>query len=94
MSIDTIRIGGNLPTPPPTKALTYLPTKLDASACLAVLAQIDPEVKTESISAARGTLSVERVDSALEYTSLGISDRMRFKAALSDHGIISSGRKV
>ena len=68
-----------------------LPAKLDAAACLALLQRIDPEVNVESIAAARGTLTVERLDQALSYADLSISDRMLYKSALVEHGILARG---
>jgi hypothetical protein len=92
---ETIRIGGDVPANrPATRPLTYLPARLDEQACLQVLAAIDPEVQVDSVSAARGTINVARLDSALEYTALSISDRFRLKAAMAQHGILSLGRKV
>jgi hypothetical protein len=77
-----------------TRPLKSLPARLDEEACLKVLSQIDPEAKTESIAAARASVDVTRLDSALEYTELGLDDRMRLKFALASHGIISAGRKI
>jgi hypothetical protein len=100
MTFEPIRIGSDLPAntarliPPRNRAVTYLPTKLDAAACLAVLKRIDPDVKTDSIAAARETIDVHQLDDALETsTQLSISDRFRFKAALSEHGILSLGKR-
>jgi hypothetical protein len=87
---NTIRIGeqATTPTKPRTRGLlTYLPTKLDAAG-LEIIERIDPEASAESISAARQSVNVDRIDSALEYTGLSISDRIRFKTALSAHGIL------
>jgi hypothetical protein len=78
----------------PTRPLTYLPAKLDAAAVLQVLALIDPEVVTSSIEAARKTVTVDGLDSALQYTELSIGDKIRLKQALSDHGILAVGRKI
>jgi hypothetical protein len=78
----------------PTRPLTYLPARLDAEACLKVLELIDPEAKTSDIAAARKSVNVASLDSALEYTSLSISDKFRLKAALSEHGILAVGRKI
>jgi hypothetical protein len=68
-----------------------LPAKLDVAACMAILKRIDPEVNVDSIAAARDTLTVERLDQALAYTDLSISDRMHYKAALVEHGILARG---
>jgi hypothetical protein len=92
----TIRIGEPLAKPviPHRKPLTFLPTKLDAAACLEVLARLDHEVDTTSIEAARQTITVDQLDDALAYegNTLTISDRFRLKQALTEHGILSVGR--
>jgi hypothetical protein len=76
--------------------LRHLPQRLDAAACLEVLARIDqdPLTKTDSVLAARKSLTVELIDDALEYTELSTSDRIRFKYALTQVGILSVGKKV
>jgi hypothetical protein len=71
-----------------------LPAKLDVAACLALLQRIDPEVKVDSIAAARATVTVESLDQALAYTDLSISDRMHYKAALVEHGILARGART
>jgi hypothetical protein len=85
---NTIRIGEQATKPRASGPLTFLPAKLDASACLEILERIDPEASAESISAARQSVNVDSVDSALEYTGLSTSDRIRFKTALGAHGIL------
>jgi hypothetical protein len=94
---ETIRIGGDIKAPRPhlTRPLTYLPTKLDEAACLAVLAAIDPHVNIESVSAARHSIDVAMLDDALEYhPQLGIDERFRLKQALSACGILSLGKRI
>jgi hypothetical protein len=68
-----------------------LPAKLDAAACLAILQRIDPEVKVDSIAAARDTLTVERLDRALEYIELSVEDRFRLKSSVAEFGILARG---
>jgi hypothetical protein len=88
---NTIRIGEQATTTTKRRArgpLTFLPVKLDAAACLDILERIDPEASAESISAARQSVNVDSVDSALEYSTLSISDKIRFKTALAAHGIL------
>jgi hypothetical protein len=69
-----------------------IPARLDAEACLKVLAQIT-DAKTESVSAARGSIDVEAIDAALEIHNVSIDDRWKFKHQLAEFGIISSGRR-
>jgi hypothetical protein len=76
-----------------TRPLRSLPSRLDAAACLAVLAQIT-DATTTDLAAAAETVTIEKVDAGLATTSLSIEDRMKFKHALSQHGIISRGRKT
>jgi hypothetical protein len=78
----------------PTRPLASLPARLDAAACLQILERIDPEFKTESIEAARSSVDVGSLDSALAYTELSTSDRMNLKAAMVRHGILARGRSV
>jgi hypothetical protein len=84
----TIRIGE--PNPRPTRPLTHLPARLDAEACLNIIERIDPA----GISASREQLDVDRIDSALEYTALSISDRIRLKHALERHGLLARGKRI
>ena len=77
----------------PSRQLRALPARLDAAACLSVLAQIT-DAKTESVAAAAETVTVATVDAGLATTDLSVDDRMRFKHALGQHGIISRGRKT
>lgn len=76
-----------------TRQLRALPARLDAAACLSVLAQIT-DAKTESIAAAAESVTLATVDAGLATTALSVDDRMRFKHALSQHGIISAGRRT
>ena len=47
-----------------------------------------------SLRASGKQLSVDDVDTALEYKNLSLEDRMILKAALSEFGFIARGRKV
>jgi hypothetical protein len=76
-----------------TRPLRSLPSRLDAAACLQVLAQIT-DATTTDLAAAAETVTIEKVDAGLATTSLSIDDRMKFKHALSQHGIISRGRRT
>jgi hypothetical protein len=76
----------------PKRPVTYLPTKLDAAACLDVLDRIN--VLTEIAAATGEYLDIKDVDKALAKTSLNTSERMRLKTALTAHGLLSAGRKV
>jgi hypothetical protein len=76
-----------------TRPLRSLPSRLDAAACLQVLARIT-DATTTDLAAAAETVTIEKVDAGLATTSWSIEDRMKFKHALSQHGIISRGRKT
>jgi hypothetical protein len=76
------------------RPMRFLPARLDASACLAILKRIDPEVNVDSIAAARATVTVESLDQALEYHELSIEDRLRLKASLAEHHILVRGKPV
>jgi hypothetical protein len=76
----------------PKRPVNYLPTKLDAAACLDVLDRIS--VPTEIAAATGQPLDIKEIDAALAKTSLNLSDRMRFKTALTAHGLLSAGRKI
>jgi hypothetical protein len=89
---DTIVIGG--PKPRPTRPVTHLPNRLDAEACLGILAAAHPDWTVESLKAAGKKLDIDEVDSVLEYTSLSLADRMVLKAALSQFGIIARGKRI
>jgi hypothetical protein len=80
--------------PHPTKPIGHLPARLDADACLKLLAQADGNLTVEGIKAGRQSVTLEMVDGVLEHSSLGIDDRMRLKHALASHGIIVAGKKV
>jgi hypothetical protein len=92
----TIRIGDPLivAKTPPTSPLRYLPNRLDAQACLAILEKYHPDWTAASLSAAGNKLEVSEVDNFLEYTALSIEDRMIFKAALAENGIIARGKPI
>lgn len=93
------------PTPTPTKEdhhmtdvtntrpLRALPARLDEQACLRVLAQIT-NAKTDSIAAAAESVTIEIIDAGLATTELSIDDRLRFKFALGQLGVVSRGRRT
>jgi hypothetical protein len=89
---DTIRLGSEKPRP--TRPVTHLPNRLDAEACLGILAAVHPDWTIESLKAAGKKLDVADVDMCLEYTSLSLADRMVLKAALSQFGIIARGKRI
>jgi hypothetical protein len=93
---DPIRIGDPLITAktPPTSPLRNLPHRLDASACLAILEKYHPDWTAASLTAAGKQLDVSEIDNFLEFTALNLEDKMVFKAALSEHGIIARGRPM
>jgi hypothetical protein len=86
-TIDRLRAVSDAPKRP----VNYLPTKLDAAACIDVLDRIN--VPTEIAAATGQPLDIKDLDKALAKTSLNVSDRMRFKAALTAHGLLSAGRR-
>ena len=74
------------------KRVTSLPARLDASATLDVLAAMG---SPHAVAAATEThMDIKDVDVALAATSLSTEDRMRFKAALVEHGWLSAGRRM
>jgi hypothetical protein len=73
------------------RPLRSLPARMNEAACLAILKRIDPEVKVDSVAAARSTVTVEGLDQALEYTELSIGDRFLLKSSLVEHGILARG---
>jgi hypothetical protein len=88
-----IHIGG-LTKEPPTSPLKHLPNRLDAQACLALLERISHEWTAAGITAAGKQLDVAEADSCLEYTALSLEDKIVFKAALSEHGLITRGKRL
>jgi hypothetical protein len=76
-----------------TAPLRHIPARLDAAACLQILARIT-DAKTGSIAAAAESVTLADVDAGLATTALSVDDRMRFKHALGQHGIISAGRRT
>jgi hypothetical protein len=88
----TIRIGE--PKARPTRPLTHLPARLDAEACLGIVERIDPELTAAGISASREQLDLDRIDSALEYTALSVSDKIRLKFALERCGLLARGKRI
>ncbi len=79
---------------PPRSPLTHLPNRLDAAACLALLDRMHPDWTAASITAAGKHLDVDEIDDCLEYTALSIENKMVFKAALSENGIIARGKRI
>ena len=77
-----------------TKPLMHLPNRLDADACLTILASYHPDWTVESLKAAGKMIDVDEVDSILEYTGLSLGDKMVFKSALSQFGIIARGKRI
>jgi hypothetical protein len=94
--MDTIRIGDPIivAKTPPTSPLRNLPNRLDAQACLALLERIHYEWTAASIAAAGKQLDVGEIDSCLEHTALSLEDKIVFKAALAEHGIIARGKRI
>jgi hypothetical protein len=93
---DTIQIGERLDSgkTPPTRPLTHLPQRLDAAACLKIIEMFHPTLTVESITASKEPIDIVEIDSILERSSLSLPDKMTFKSALAEHGIISRGRKL
>jgi hypothetical protein len=93
---EPIRIGAALITAktPPTSPLRNLPHRLDASACLAILEKYHPDWTAAGLTAAGKQLDVSEIDNFLEFTALNLEDKMIFKSALSEHGIISRGKRI
>ena len=94
--METIRIGDPIivAKTPPTSPLRNLPNRLDAAACLALLDRIHPDWTAANITAAGKHLDVGEIDHALEYTALSLEDKIAFKAALAEHGIIARGKRL
>jgi hypothetical protein len=94
IAADEVRIG-DAATKAPAKGrpITFLPSRLDANACLDLIARVDYELTIEGMTASanRQVVTVDRLDDILSYTELSLSDRMRFKTACSDFGIIPRG---
>jgi hypothetical protein len=89
------------PTTPPTttkgntmqNAIRYLPSRLDASACLAVLSKITA-TKFDTIEAAAAEVTLADIDAGLAATDLSLDDRMKFKFSCGQFGILSRGKRV
>lgn len=90
----SLQIGDKLAKQPPTQPLRVLPNRLDASACLNLLARIHPDWTVDSIKAAGTQLDVNEIDSCLEFTALSTSDKILVKSALAEHGFIARGRRL
>jgi hypothetical protein len=92
---EVVRIGASLHSgkPHPTRRLV-LPAKLDLEACLKVLETYDPDWVAADIKAAAKPLELDRVDAMLEVSEQSTSDRMRFKQALTYHGLLSRGKRA
>jgi hypothetical protein len=93
---ETIRIGDPIVTSkePPRSPLRHLPNRLDAQACLTILERLHPDWTAASITAAGKHLDMYEINICLEHTSLSLEDKMIFKAALSEHGIIARGKRI
>ena len=94
---DTIRIGEPyeiMAKRSATKPLTALPSRLTLDACLEIIERVDYEFTAQGIMAGRDKVDLERVDMLLEYVDLSLDEKMRFKTALAQHGVISAGRRV
>jgi hypothetical protein len=79
-------------TEAPKRPVTFLPARLDASACVDILDRIHVPVQ---IAAATGQpLDIRDVDKALSATPLSVSDRIRFKQALTASGLLSRSGKA
>jgi hypothetical protein len=94
--ISSAIISGNN-RPKQLAALNHLPPRMDAAACLRTLETLHEDWSAETVTSLRASgkqLSVDDVDTALEYKNLSLEDRMILKAALSEFGFIARGRKV
>jgi hypothetical protein len=101
--ISSVSIGNDPKKPirndPPRQlaALTHLPPRLDAAACLRILDSLHEDwtpTNVTALHAAGQKLDVADVDSGLEYKSLSIEDRFILKSALAEFGFIARGKKV
>jgi hypothetical protein len=77
-----------------TRPLTSLPAKLTLEACLEIIERVDYEFTAKGIMAGRDKLDVDRIDLVLEYVDLSLDDKIRFKTALAQLGVISAGKRV
>jgi hypothetical protein len=78
-------------TEAPKRPVTYLPPRLDASACVDILHRLN--VPTQIAAATGLPLDVKEIDKALSATTLSVSDKIRFKLALESNRLLSRGGK-
>ena len=93
--ISSAIISGDNP-PKNLAALNHLPNRMDAAACLKILETLSEDWTQEAVTSLRASgkqLSVDDVDTFLEYKNLSTEDRMILKSALAEHGFIARGRK-
>ena len=76
------------------KPVTHLPAKLDAAAVVDVLNKLGLEAASMIAAKNDSYISINDVDKALSASALSLSDKMRFKEALSAHTLIARGKKV
>ena len=74
------------------RPVTFLPSRLDASACIDVLDRL--AVPTQIAAATGEPLDVKEIDKALSATTLSVSDKIRFKTALTANGLLSRSGKA
>jgi hypothetical protein len=84
------------PTAPP---VTGIPYRLDASAIRKTLLSIGVELPNDwqRITASGQSLdaaTIKKIDAGLDEAIVSISDRLRFKYKLAEHGLLPRGRRV
>lgn len=82
-----------------TSPVREIPRRLDVNAIVRVLASFDIELPAnwQTITAAGqclDTATVRKLDNALSASCISISERMRLKYKLSEHGLLPRGRSV
>jgi hypothetical protein len=93
---EVIRIGAEAEPAkkPPTTPLRYLPNRMDAQACLILIERIHPTLTAASIRAAGKMLDLGEIDVCLEHTELSTTDKISFKSALAEFGLIPRGKRM
>jgi hypothetical protein len=94
--ISSAIIDGRNRPPRQLAALTHLPNRMDAAACLKILDTLHEDWTPDNVTSIRASgkqLSIDDVDAGLEYKNLSLEDRMILKAALAEHGFIERGTK-
>jgi|SRR5450631_1802761 hypothetical protein len=89
-------ISGRNGPPRQLAALTHLPNKMDAAACIKILDTLQEDWTPENVTSIRASgkqLDVADVDAGLERKNLSLEDRMILKAALAEYGFIARGTK-